>query len=141
MNRSPSTVLNEKIPEEVWIGKKVNYGYLKVFGCEVFMHIDSALRTKLGVKSKKCFLIRYRERDFGYRLWDPKAKAVFRMRDVVFNEHIIDSPPDQKVFKDSPPDQEEARAGDDYVELDVTSPRIKKIATHSNRNRKNLNQS
>lgn len=60
VNRSPSTVLNKKILEEAWTGKKVNYGYLlKVFGWEAFMHIDSAQRTKLGAKSKKCFLVRY----------------------------------------------------------------------------------
>jgi len=47
------------------------------------MHIDSALRSKLGAKSKKCFLVGYREGDFGFRLWDPEA---FRTRDVAFNE-------------------------------------------------------
>ena len=33
INQGPSTPLEHKIPEEVWIGKKVKLSYLKVFGC------------------------------------------------------------------------------------------------------------
>jgi hypothetical protein len=33
--------------------KKVNYSFLKTFGCEAFVHIDKENRTKLEAKSKK----------------------------------------------------------------------------------------
>jgi hypothetical protein len=33
--------------EEAWTGKKVNYSFLKTFGCEAFVHIDKENRTKL----------------------------------------------------------------------------------------------
>jgi hypothetical protein len=39
--------LDGGIPEEAWIGKKVNYSFLKTFGCEAFVHIDKENRTKL----------------------------------------------------------------------------------------------
>ena len=68
INRSPSTAFDRNISEEAWIGKKVNYAFLKVFGCEAFLHIDKSLRSKLEAKSKKCFFIGYGEGDFGYRL-------------------------------------------------------------------------
>jgi hypothetical protein len=40
INRGPSSSLNGRIPEEEWTGKKVNYSFLKTFGCEAFFHID-----------------------------------------------------------------------------------------------------
>jgi hypothetical protein len=35
------------IPEEAWKGKKVNYYFLKTFGCEAFVHIDKENRQSL----------------------------------------------------------------------------------------------
>jgi hypothetical protein len=52
--------------------KKVNYSFLKTFGCEAFVHIDKENRTKLEEKYKKCTFIGYGVNDFGYRLWDYK---------------------------------------------------------------------
>jgi hypothetical protein len=43
--------LDGRIPEEEWTGKKVNYSFLKTFGCEAFAHIDKENRTKLEAKS------------------------------------------------------------------------------------------
>jgi hypothetical protein len=49
--------LDGRIPEEEWTGKKINYYFLKTFGCEAFFHIDKEYRTKLEAKSKKCTFI------------------------------------------------------------------------------------
>ena len=57
INRGPSSALDGGIPEEAWTGKKVNYSFLKTFGCEAFVHIDKENRTKLEAKSKKCTFI------------------------------------------------------------------------------------
>jgi hypothetical protein len=62
--------LDGVIPEEAWIGKKVNYSFLKTFGCEAFVHIDKENITKLEKKSKKCTFIGYGVNYFGYLLWD-----------------------------------------------------------------------
>ena len=40
INRGPSSSLDGGIPEEAWTGKKVNYSFLKPFGCEAFVHIN-----------------------------------------------------------------------------------------------------
>ena len=40
INRGPSSSLDGGILEEAWIGKKVNYSFLKTFDCEAFMHIN-----------------------------------------------------------------------------------------------------
>ena len=36
VNRSPSTTIECKIPEEVWTGHPYNYSNLKVFGCDSY---------------------------------------------------------------------------------------------------------
>ena len=50
INRGPSSSLDGGIPEEAWTGKKVNYSFLKPFGCEAFVHIKKENRTKLKAK-------------------------------------------------------------------------------------------
>jgi hypothetical protein len=89
INRGPSSSLDGIIPEEEWIGKKVNYSFLKTFGCEAFVHIDKENRTKLEAKSKKCTFIGYGVNDFGYQLWDYENKKIIRSRDVIFNEKVM----------------------------------------------------
>ena len=71
INRSPTIALDGGIPEEVWMGKKVNYSHLKNFGCQSFLHIPKENRTKLDDKSMKCILGGYVNGEIGYRLWDP----------------------------------------------------------------------
>jgi hypothetical protein len=89
INKGPSRSLDGRIPEEAWIGKKVNYYFLKTFGCEAFVHIDSESRTKLEAKSKKCTFIGYGVNDFGYHLWDYENHKIIRSRDVIFNEKVM----------------------------------------------------
>jgi hypothetical protein len=89
INRGPSSSLDGRITEEEWTGKKVNYSFLKTFGCEAFVHIDKENRTKLESKSKKCTFIGYGVNDFGYRLWDYENNKIIRSRDVIFNEKVM----------------------------------------------------
>jgi hypothetical protein len=89
INKGPSRSLDGGIPYEEWTGKKVNYSFLKTFGCEAFVHIVKENRTKLEAKSKKCTFIGYRVNDFGYRLWDYENNKIIRSRDVIFNEKVM----------------------------------------------------
>jgi hypothetical protein len=70
IKKGPSSSMDGGIPKETWTCKKVNYSFLKTFGCEAFVHIDKENRTKLEEKSKKCTIIGYSINDFGYLLWD-----------------------------------------------------------------------
>ena len=40
INKVPSSTLDGGILEEAWIGKNVNYSFLRTFGCEAFVHIE-----------------------------------------------------------------------------------------------------
>jgi transposase InsO family protein len=50
VNRSPSTTIECKIPEEVWNGHPCNYSNLKVFGCEAYALISKHQHSKLDPK-------------------------------------------------------------------------------------------
>ena len=64
INRGTLSSFDGGIPKEAWKSKKVNYSFLRTFGCEAFVHIDKENRTMLEEKSKKCTFIGYKVNDF-----------------------------------------------------------------------------
>ena len=86
INRGPSSPLEERIPKEVWSGKKVDLSYLKVFGCTAFVHVDAAARSNLDAKAVRCTFVGYGGDEFGYKFWDNKNLKFIRSRDAVFKE-------------------------------------------------------
>eukprot|EP00253_Pinus_taeda_P027949 PITA_27949 len=57
VNRSPSSALEDKTPQEVWTGKKPTLSHLRVFGCDAYVHVPKEKRTKMDIKSEKCIFI------------------------------------------------------------------------------------
>eukprot|EP00253_Pinus_taeda_P004808 PITA_04808 len=47
VNRSLSSALEDKTPQEVWTGKKLSLSHLRVFGCDVYVHVPKEKRTNL----------------------------------------------------------------------------------------------
>ena len=47
INRSPSSAIDFKIPEEVWSGRPIDYLSLKIFGCPAYVHVQSGEHSKL----------------------------------------------------------------------------------------------
>jgi hypothetical protein len=86
INRSPSSTLEDKTPQEVWTGKKPFLTHLKVFGCEAHVHVPKENGCKLYKKVEKCIFIGYKDGLKGYKLWKPETKKVVYRRDVVFRE-------------------------------------------------------
>eukprot|EP00253_Pinus_taeda_P002533 PITA_02533 len=56
-NRSPSSALEDKNPQEVWTGKNPSLSHLRVFGCDAYIHVPKEKRTKLDSKFQKCIFI------------------------------------------------------------------------------------
>jgi hypothetical protein len=86
VNRSPSSVLDDKTPHEVWYGKKPSLQHLRVFGCDAYVHVPKENRSKLDKKDEKCIFIGYKDGVKGYKLWNPETKKIVYSRDVVFRE-------------------------------------------------------
>jgi hypothetical protein len=87
LNRSPTTSLKMKVPQEAWSGTKLNVAHLRTFGCIVYAHIPSELRKKLDDKNEKCIFTRYSETSKAYRLYNPITKKLILSRDVRFLEN------------------------------------------------------
>ena len=66
VNRSPSTAIEFKTPEEVWSGKPADYSNLRIFECPAYMHVSEG---KLELRAKKCIILGSASGDKGYRLW------------------------------------------------------------------------
>jgi transposase InsO family protein len=86
VNISPSSVLDDKTPQEVWTGKKPSLTHLKVFGCEAYVHVPKENMSKLDKKTEKCIFIGYKYGLKGYKLWNLETKKVLYSRDLVFRE-------------------------------------------------------
>ena len=39
INLTPTVVLNADVPDRVWYGRDVSYDHLRVFGCNIFVHV------------------------------------------------------------------------------------------------------
>lgn len=89
LNRSPTSVLKEKTPEEMWSGVKPTVDYFRVFGCLGHVHVPDQRRKKLDDKSITCVLIGVSNESKGYRLYDPATETVVTSRDVVFEEDKV----------------------------------------------------
>ena len=86
INRSPSTAIGCKIPQEVWKGHPCDYSKLKVFGCDAYALLPKNQHSKLDPKSKVFVFVGYGDGVKGYRLWDPTAHVIIINKDVVFDE-------------------------------------------------------
>ena len=124
-NKGPSSSLVGGIPEEAWIGKKVNYSFLRTFGCEAFSHIDKENITKLEEKSKKYTFIGYGMNYFGYHLYDYKNHKIIRSKYVVFNQ--------KEIYKDQLQKKKHEKEKKEYTVLDeIIENEIPKVLENQN---------
>ena len=77
------------IPYELWNDEKLDLGNLHPQGCEAYFHNNSHQYGKLGLRGKKCILIRYSELSKGFVFFGEEADGrviEIESRDVVFLE-------------------------------------------------------
>ncbi|KAK3021134.1 hypothetical protein RJ639_045907 [Escallonia herrerae] len=115
VNRSPSTVIDCKTPEEVWSGKHANFKNLRIFGCPAYAHVNDG---KLEPRAKKCIFLGYANGVKGYRLWCPDSKSsrFLISRYVTFDESSM--LPKKKELIDTGKDHGVKKK----VELEVRAP-------------------
>ena len=87
LNRSPTTSVNMKFPQEAWNGTKLDVAHLRTFRCIAYNHISSELRKKLDDRSEKCIFTGYSETSKAYRLYNPISKKLILSRDIKFLEN------------------------------------------------------
>ena len=84
-NHTPHRVVENKTPEEVFYGKKLEVGHLRISGCPVYIHIPKEKRTKLDPSGKKGVFVGYSESSKAYRIYFPGFKKIDISRDVTFD--------------------------------------------------------
>jgi hypothetical protein len=89
LNRSLTTSLKMKVPQEAWSGTKLNVVHLRTFRCIAYAHIPSKLRKKLVDRSDKCIFTGYSETSNSYRLYNPISKKLILSKDVKFLENQL----------------------------------------------------
>ena len=67
-NHTPHKVLENKTPEEVFSGKKLEVSHLRIFGCLVYIHISKEKKTKLDPSGKKGIFLGYSESSKAYSI-------------------------------------------------------------------------
>ena len=83
LNRVPSKAI-EKMPYEIWTGKKPSLSFLKVWGCEVYVKQQAS--DKLAPRSLKCLFVAYPKEMKGYYVYNPTKNKVFVIRNGIFLE-------------------------------------------------------
>lgn len=115
VNRSFPLALIDKTPMEIWSGKNPSLRNIQVFGCEAYVHVPKAKRSKLENNIVKCIFINYGIGVKGYKLWDLVAKRVLYSRSGIFRELN----PSSVVLQ---PEKEEKK--DDVVQLPSTPDKV-----------------
>ena len=60
-NCTPHKVLNNKTPEEDFLGEKPEVSHLRIFGFQVYIHIIKEKRTKLYPSGRKGIFVGYND--------------------------------------------------------------------------------
>ena len=75
-NRTPHKVLENKTPEEVFSGKKLEVSHLGIFSYPVYIHIPKDKRTKLDPLGKKGIFVGYSESSKAYRIYSQDSRIL-----------------------------------------------------------------
>ena len=85
-NRCPTSSFKGATPYERWFGVKPDVEHLRVFGCNVYVHIPDEKRRKLDAKAVKGVFVGYPAGRKGYKIFIPENKRFVSSRDVTFME-------------------------------------------------------
>jgi hypothetical protein len=103
--------LKNKTSEEFFSGIKPEVGYLRIFGCPVYIHVPKEKRTRMEPSGKKWVFVGYNDISKAYMIYVPSQRKIEVSRDVTFHE--------EAVFKKSRELQQESEA------IQPTSPSSK----------------
>ena len=104
INRTPSSAIDNNIPEEVWLNKEPGYKHLRTFGSVVYIHTDQG---KLKPRALKGVFIGYPPGVKGYKVWLIEQKQCVISRNVQFQEQTMFKDIDKPVIQavDQPVEQ------------------------------------
>lgn len=133
INRTPSSVLENKTPYEMLFHTLPNFNELRVIGSLAYAHNQRAKSDKFASRSRKCVFVGYPYEKKGWRLYDLETKTFFVSRDVQFfenhfpfNEHVDTIAPDITIGN--------MNLGDDDFAMDNQDTLTTQIPNHQHPN-------
>jgi hypothetical protein len=87
-NRNPHRILEEKTPEEAFMGVRPEIGHLRIFGCPDYIHVPKVKRTKLEPSGRKGVFVGYSKTLKAYRIYIPRQRQIEVSWDVRFEEEL-----------------------------------------------------
>ncbi|KAJ9538706.1 hypothetical protein OSB04_031439 [Centaurea solstitialis] len=76
-----------KTPSEIWSEEVPSLAYLKIWGCEAYVHREA--QDKLEPRSERCYFVGYPTNSFGYLFYKPSENKVFVARRAWFREREL----------------------------------------------------
>jgi hypothetical protein len=89
INRLPSKVIHDSTPLERLFDQKLDYSFLRVFGCACWPHLRPYNSHKLQFRSKQCVFFGYSSMHRGYKCLKVSNGRVYMSRDVTFDEEVF----------------------------------------------------
>lgn len=89
INRTPSSILQNKTPYEKLHGQPPDISHLRVIGCLAYAHNKNTKGDKFASRSRRCVFLGYPAGTKGWKLFDLEQETVFISRDVEFIENAF----------------------------------------------------
>ena len=110
LNRSPTKALTGMTRFQAWFRRQPNLAHLRRFGCDDYLHVPNAQRTKLKPKAPLCtfLLVGYVPNTTKqWRLWDGHQQKIVIGLNVRFNKNGFGNqrPEDPKMLEEISEDQ------------------------------------
>jgi hypothetical protein len=119
-NKSPSKILGDLVPDEIWKRWKPTVNYTRIFGCEAYVLKPKVKRKgKLDERAQKMIFVGYASNRRGYRFWNPAEKKIVFSKDVRFMEDMIKGESEKKAINGRDRDSENVVV-EEEVEIRIT---------------------
>ena len=77
-----------KTPYEKWTRRKPNLKYLHIWECPAQAQPYVPKERKLDSRIISCYFVRYSEKSWGFKFYDPRTTGIFETRSAHFFENI-----------------------------------------------------
>lgn len=84
-NRCPHKILGMSTPEEAYSGKRHDLSHLRIFGCNVYMHVMNA-RKKLEETAEVGIFLGYTDTTHNFCVYSPDSHKSVVRGDIKFQE-------------------------------------------------------
>ncbi|POM73801.1 Putative retroelement [Phytophthora palmivora] len=85
LNMTPSST-TDRTPYEFWYNRIPSMQYIKVSGCNAYVHITEQYRDKLDARATLCMHLGIPDHKKGHRLLDLATHGIIYSRDVIFKK-------------------------------------------------------